>query len=112
MRWLYHILRRASFDLLGDYAPPSLASEGFVHCSYRPAVRESAALYFAADAPDALAVLQIDPRLLGGLQIDVAATPRGPMPHVQGPIPLRAIVSVRALADFAEPARAPDDLDP
>src|SRR5947208_2172501 len=48
-----------------------------------------ARLYFAAGAQ--LGVMQIDPRRLG-CDVRVAATPRGPMPHVHGAIPRAAIV--------------------
>jgi dCTP diphosphatase len=94
-RWLFHIVERARWER-GDepYAPESLAREGFVHCSYRDAVAESAQLYFAKDA--ALVVLEIDPVHLDA-HINVAATPRGPMPHVHGAIPrdaVRAVLSV------------------
>ncbi|MDQ3368844.1 MAG: DUF952 domain-containing protein [Myxococcota bacterium] len=107
MRWLFHILTRADHEAWAAsgepaYAPASLASEGFVHASYRDAVRESAALYFAATTP--LVVLRIDPSLL---EVAVAATPRGPMPHVRGPIPRAAIAAV---LDVAEVALGPDQL--
>jgi putative intracellular protease/amidase/uncharacterized protein (DUF952 family) len=92
MRWLFHIA--AADELLfgdaGRYAPPSLAREGFIHASYRDALRESARLHFAGVAPDALRVLAIDPRRLD-VPIEVAATPRGPMPHVHGAIPRDAV---------------------
>lgn len=101
MRWLYHLID-ADAELGDPYAPPSLATEGFVHCSYLPAVAESARRYFAGRDVRAL---QLDPRLLT-CAIDVADTPRGPMPHVLGPIPRRAIVAIRSLAELDDPATA------
>ncbi len=101
-RWLYHLVRPA--DDAGDpYAPASLAREGFVHCSYRPDVAASARLHFPGEAPR---VLRIDPRLLG-VAVEEAATPRGPMPHVPGPIPRAAVAAVLALGDVAD---APDEI--
>jgi uncharacterized protein (DUF952 family) len=91
---IYHIVP-AGAAIDDPYAPPSLAQEGFVHCSYAEAVRESAALHFPAGA--ALEVLAIDP---AGLPVEVAETPRGKMPHVRGPIPARAITRRIALKDF------------
>lgn len=85
--------------------PASLAREGFVHCSFRDAVAESARRYFPAGV--ALAVLQIDPRRLD-CPLEVADTPRGPMPHVRGAIPGTAIARVWPLADLDA---APDTLD-
>lgn len=101
MRWLYHLTTTppAAAD---RYAPDSLAREGFIHCSYRDAVAESARLYFPQGAP--ITVLQVDPRRLDA-PVREAATPRGPMPHVHGPIALDA---VRARLPLHEVAAAPD----
>lgn len=102
MRWLYHILPAEAAPSLGapapDFAPPSLATEGFIHASYAPKVTESAALYFPAGS--VLSVLRIDPRRLPCPVLE-AATPRGPMPHIQGAIPIDAIRGVHPLDEFA-----------
>lgn len=90
MRWLYHALPRheATAVLAGQrpLVPASLATEGFVHTSYRDVARASAELYVGGDA----VVLAIDPRRLG-LRVEIAETPRGPKPHVMGPVPRAAI---------------------
>jgi len=87
VRWLYHVL--SADGALGDpFSPPNMVQDGYVHCSFRDAVVESARLYFAADTR--LRVLQIDPRLVR-CEVRVVQTPRGPMPHVHGPIPRAAI---------------------
>ena len=102
MRWLFHVAPASAVSFVGDrYAPASLATEGFVHASYRDVVVESARLYFPANAD--LRVLVIDPRLLD-VPVVVATTPRGPMPHIHGAIP-RAAIRVMDLADVAT---APD----
>lgn len=101
MRWLYHLVP-ADLALDDPYAPASLAVEGFVHASYQGAVRESARLHFPSGA--ALHVLQIDPRRLAA-RIEEAETPRGPMPHVFGPIP-RDAVAARLPLDAVD--EAPD----
>jgi cyclohexyl-isocyanide hydratase len=92
MRWLFHLVRPEDLSWTSDgrYAPPSLATEGFIHASYKEAVRESADLYFAPDERSRLRVLAIDPRRLDA-PVELAETPRGPMPHVQGAIPLDAV---------------------
>jgi uncharacterized protein (DUF952 family) len=102
VRWLYHVLD-ARCELSDPYTPSSLAREGFVHCSFAPVVAASARLYFAADTP--LQVLQIDPR---GLDLRVANTPRGPMPHVHQPIPRSAIVAVWLIDQLGD---VPDDFE-
>lgn len=95
MRWLYHLITSPSSE--GDYAPESLAGEGFVHCSYKNSVRESAALYFEGDRR--VRVCCIDPRRLQS-EVRVADTPRGPMPHVHGPIERDAIRDVITLDEL------------
>jgi uncharacterized protein (DUF952 family) len=108
MRWLYH-LRLEGPASTGRYAPPSLASEGFAHASYRDDVLESARLHFPKGA--SLEVLRIDPRRLD-VPVELAATPRGDMPHVHGSIPHSAIVGVMSLADFeAHRATLPDGIE-
>ena len=103
MRWLYHVLP-ADVALGEPYAPPSLVQEGYIHCSFRDAAAESARLYFPAGVP--LRVLQIDPRRVRG-EVRVVETPRGPMPHVHGPIPRAAIVRELPLDQLAD---APDEV--
>jgi uncharacterized protein (DUF952 family) len=98
VRWLYHV--RVAGPLPDPYAPPSLAQEGFIHCSFQPTAAESARLYFPPEAQ--LEVLQIDPR---GLDVELADTPRGPMPHLKQALPARAVT---ARLTVAELAGAPD----
>jgi len=104
LRWLYHILA-GEIPQQDHFAPPSLSREGFIHASYREAVLDSARLHFPAGA--ALRVLRINPRLLG-VPVLEADTPRGPMPHIHGAIPLAAIQGVHALDEFAADAALPD----
>ena len=96
---IFHIAHRK--DLVWDsenfYRPASLVSEGFIHASYRDKVAESAHLYFPADAD--LVILAIDPAKLDA-RIEVADTPRGPMPHIHGPLPRVAVTAVHSLSDF------------
>jgi cyclohexyl-isocyanide hydratase len=83
-RWLYHVTPD------GDIA---VGPEGFVHCSFAPDVDETIRAHFGG-ARD-LRVLAIDPRRVGA-RIEVAMTPRGPMPHVWGAVPRDAIFEPRA----------------
>jgi uncharacterized protein (DUF952 family) len=100
---LYHVLV-AGGVLADPFSPPSLAKEGYIHCSFRDSVAESARLYFAADAQ--LRVLQIDPRQVR-CEVRIVDTPRGPMPHVHGAIPRAAIVRERTIDQLID---APDQL--
>lgn len=93
---IFHVVRAEDLRWSNDlYEAASLATEGFIHASYRDEVLESARLYFPAAAD--LRVLEIDP---AGLDVRVAETPRGPMPHVHGPIPRSAVVRVHRVRDF------------
>jgi UDP-glucose 4-epimerase len=106
-RWLYHLLdadAEAERRRVTLYAPASLASEGFIHCSFRPDVEETARLYFPPGAR--LHALRIDPRRLGVAALE-APTPRGPMPHVFGPLRREAVVEV---LDVDALGAAPDSL--
>jgi uncharacterized protein (DUF952 family) len=76
------------------YTHDSLRTEGFIHASFAQGVHESARLYFAPNA--SLWVLKIDPRHLQKI-LRVEETPRGPMPHLFGPILADAIVAVTRL---------------
>src|SRR5687768_5437102 len=96
MQWLYHLVP-AGTPIPSMYEPGSLSAEGFVHASYRPAVAESAALYFGGRPVD---VWRIDPRRLPA-PVREAETPRGPMPHVHGPIPGEAVREVLPLSAMA-----------
>lgn len=106
MRWLYHALPRTAAGLaLGGTAPlspKSLETEGFVHTSYRDVARASADLYVSDDP----VLLRIDPRRVPS-RIEVVSTPRGPMPHVHGPIPRDALLEV---VELAEVVTAPDSV--
>lgn len=95
---IYHVVRRdeLTWDSDDRYRAKSLTTEGFVHASYREKVEESAKLYFPADAD--LLVLAIDEKRLD-VKVEVVETPRGPMPHVKGPIP-RAAVTVLKLTQL------------
>lgn len=105
MRWIFHLVRPEDLGWGSDgrYTPASLAREGFIHGSYKERVRESAALYFAPDEQERLRVMAIDPRRLD-VPIDVAETPRGPMPHLCGSIPVDAVrvMDLEAFDDHPE----------
>ncbi len=89
-RWIYHLVPRAELHA-GELAPASLAREGFIHGSFRGEVAESARLYFPAGAD--VVALPIDPRRVGGVRVELTATPRGPMPHLHGAITADALGS-------------------
>lgn len=92
MRWFFHLVRpeELSWGSDGRYVPPSLAAEGFIHASHQDALRASAEMYFTPEERARLRVLAIDPRRLD-TRVELADTPRGPMPHIHGSLPADAV---------------------
>jgi uncharacterized protein (DUF952 family) len=103
-RWLYHLARPHEAERR-PYVPDAFGAEGFVHASFAPAVAESHRLYLGGAAD--VYVLCIDPRRLTA-EVRVVETPRGPMPHVHGPIDAAAIVHVLPASALA--GELPDEL--
>jgi len=104
-RWLYH-LAKADEAPMRPYVPGAFEREGFVHASFAPDVAESHRLYLGSDPT--VIVLCIDPRELTS-EVRVVETPRGPMPHIHGPVNASAVVRsdsasvlARALPDQIE----------
>ncbi len=99
LRWIFHLVAGDPITVgerlaeSSRFTPPSIRTEGFIHGSFLDAVAESAALYMpkgADGAPLPWCAIPIDPRRLD-VPIVLAATPRGPMPHLMGSIPRDAL---------------------
>src|SRR5439155_12868434 len=99
MRVIYHLVPRPAWEQAppGPYADPSLAAEGFIHCSDAGQVERVANLFFA-DQPGLL-VLSLDAdRLRDALRDEPAAAagsanpfPGETFPHVYAPIVREAV---------------------
>jgi len=102
---LYHLLTRSSWTTLGpeeDYAPASLVTEGFIHCSPDATTLLTVANRFYTDATEPMIALWIDPSQLTAEVRWEAPDPPAPgipdrMPHVYGPIPHRAVRAIYSL---------------
>ena len=123
MATILHITIRADWDAAraaGSYRPPSLAHEGFIHCSTPAQVIATANKYFRGrtdllllcidEARIATEVRYEPPRPIGGVP-DPRAGER--FPHVYGPLALDAVVRVVPLpcdrdGGFTLPAGAID----
>ena len=94
LRWIYHLVAGEAVTVgerlneSSRFTPPSIRIEGFIHGSFRDAVVESARLYMPPGA--AWCAVPVDPRRLD-VPVVLAATPRGPMPHVMGSVPRDAL---------------------
>ncbi len=97
MRRIYHLVAAARWDSPpeGAYWPGSLASEGFVHCSYAEQVSWAANTFYAAESD--LLVLAIDPARLSSPVKEEAAGNGERFPHIYGPIACGAIEAVYRL---------------
>lgn len=99
---IYHLVTRSAWEQAPAeaYRTDSLASEGFIHCSYSEQVAW-AANRFHAGATDLL-VVQIDPgQLTSPLKVEAAG--HGEMfPHIYGPINRAAVVAVLPLKRGSE----------
>ena len=95
---IYHLTSRdawAAAQAAGEYEAPSLADEGFIHCSgdEEQTLRVVERLYAGASG---LLVLDIDTERLSSEVKREISTRSGEMyPHVYGKIDLDAVVSVR-----------------
>jgi uncharacterized protein (DUF952 family) len=96
---IYHITTRKAWqtDLSeGDYRPPSLTSEGFIHCSFAQQIPATARRYFSGQS--GLVLLEIDAdRLNADLRIEPGGDTGDSFPHLYGPLNLDA---VRQVTDF------------
>lgn len=101
---IFHITTRKAWDVAqaqGKYSAPSLATEGFIHCSILSQVLPVADAFYSGQSD--LCLLVIDPSLLASTlkwEPPSGGTPppgvaAGEMfPHIYGPINLAAVVKV------------------
>jgi uncharacterized protein (DUF952 family) len=92
---LYHITLKSEWQLAGErgwYEAPSLASEGFIHCSYKEQVADTANRYYTG--AQGLVLLEIDPAKLDSRWVAEVSTGDALYPHVYGRINLDAVQRV------------------
>ncbi len=76
-----------------DYTDPSLATEGFIHCSTREQLDATLKRYFIG-TPEVL-ILEISPMAVANiLRFEPASHSQERFPHVYGPIPRSAVVAI------------------
>ena len=91
---IFHITTAADADRLmaeGQLAPPSLAAEGFVHCSTDAQVVATTERWFLPGAE--LVLLELDPDRLGAELRWPEVYPGQRFPHVHGPLRAEAVVA-------------------
>ncbi len=94
-KWIYHITTMAAWQTAqqqNSYVHPSLETEGFIHCSYRDQVAETAQVHFKGQTK--LLLLRIEPaRLKAELKAEVSRSGAA-FPHLYGPLNLDAVERV------------------
>jgi uncharacterized protein (DUF952 family) len=95
---IYHLVTNSEWEKArasGVYAPASLASEGFLHCSMLGQLAPVAERYFPGR--DGVVILRIDrSRLTSPVRYE-ESEPGEHYPHLYGPLDLRAVVESRPL---------------
>jgi uncharacterized protein (DUF952 family) len=101
--FIYHIISQSEWKSAlssGHYQPPSLAAEGFIHCSTRAQVLATAGRYYRGQ--EGLLLLCIDPSLVSSQICFEDTSNNGDLfPHIYGALPVEAAATV---VDF--PTRA------
>ena len=91
---IYHIVLPdawAAFD--GDmYEHPSLAAEGFIHCSFAEKLDGVIERYYSG--AERLVVLEIDSERLSSKLVNEPSTGGEIYPHIYGPINRDAVVNI------------------
>ncbi|HEX6420601.1 MAG TPA: DUF952 domain-containing protein [Acidimicrobiales bacterium] len=75
----------------GEIRPPSLAAEGFVHCSTRAQLAATLRRHFRGAGP--LVALVVDPVAVAADLRWAESHPGERFPHVHAPIPVAAVVA-------------------
>jgi len=106
---ILHLMARPAWEQWrdgGEYDPPSLASEGFVHCTGDDDLMLAVAnRFYSGEAADVVVVTLDDPRLTSEVRWEAPAHPDGTpatgaeplFPHVYGPLDRDAVVGARRL---------------
>lgn len=102
MRRIYHLVPKSAWENApaGPYRAPSLATEGFIHCSNAAQVAWAANRFYAGEGE--LLVLVLDAGRLSSPVRDEDAGSGEKFPHVYGPIDREAVIAVRPLGHGAD----------
>lgn len=104
---LYHLVGRDEWARVGDdeyaddeYAPASLALEGFIHFSTAAQLARTVARFFAG-RDDLLVVTVDEARVRAPIRFEPADGDE--FPHVYGPLNLDAVVDVTPWREWRDP---------
>jgi len=101
---IYHITEQSTWNQAnreGIYMPVNFIREGFIHCSNRDQVLDTAERYYSNDSN--LVLLQIDvSRLRSNMQEENLIGGQEKYPHIYGPLNLDAVISAAAFEKGAD----------
>lgn len=119
---IYHIAKREAWNeakARGNYRPPSLAAEGFIHCSRRDQILSVANDFYRGQA-DLLLLCIDESQLAAELRWDAPAHPQpesaaatsreAAFPHLYGSLNLDAVVGVYDFVEADDGFTLPGDL--
>jgi uncharacterized protein (DUF952 family) len=93
---IYHVTTKVSLDKAqqqGFYDVPSLADEGFIHCSQEHQVAGVLERYFEGQTDLVKLVIDTD-KLTGKFVFDWSPSMKDTFPHIYGPINLGAVIEI------------------
>ena len=101
---IFHMLERRAWmtaEIAGEYRPPSLVAEGFIHFSTRDQVVRVANFHYR-DARD-LVLLEVDEdKLDGEVRYESAEDLNEKFPHLYAPLNLDAVIHVHEFSAGAD----------
>jgi uncharacterized protein (DUF952 family) len=102
MQKIYHLVLRNAWESNPEqpYTAESLATEGFIHCSYARQVEWAANRFYQGQKD--LLVLHLDPGRLSSPLREEASGPGEVFPHIYGPINRDAVLEVEPLRQGAD----------
>jgi|SRR4051812_27378287 uncharacterized protein (DUF952 family) len=103
---IYHIVLPEKWDeAAGDefYEADSLATEGFIHCSFAEQIEGVLERYYSG--VNRVIILQIDPSKLTSKLVDEPSTNNEIYPHIYGRINRDAVVEIEEREQRQKPAR-------
>ena len=106
---IYHIVLPKDWEIFKDrsfYEAPSLASEGFIHCSFEEQLDQVIGRYYSAARE--LVILTIDSGKLVSKLVSEPSTGNEHYPHVYGPINADAIIRVELRQNLPVPTASID----
>ena len=99
---IYHLILRADWEAassMGEVRPPSLAEEGFIHCSGDEEQLRAVARRLYSGIADMM-VLEVDTKLLASPLQHEPSRSGEIYPHIYGPLNTDGIVGVRAIESY------------